>query len=171
MTGNIRIEGMADLERALRELRSATTARRIGRKASEEALQPVLAAAKAAAPRSSVGGKHYADTIAVSGRLNRSQAKEERRTPGIRQQDVIIRYVGSSSPLAHLIEFGTGGRRQKSTGRFTGAMPPQPHLRTAWEENGEQVLVLLSKALRAELDKSLARIAKRADNFARKHGK
>ena len=40
------------------------------------------------------------------------------------------------SPLAHLIEFGSAPRRQKTTGRFTGRMPANPFLRPALDELG-----------------------------------
>lgn len=46
----------------------------------------------------------------------------------------ITRQVGWKKPwsaLAHLFEFGTAERIQKKTGRRTGRMAPQPHLRSA----------------------------------------
>jgi HK97 gp10 family phage protein len=160
MASGIRIEGMADLDRALREL-SQSTARGIGRRAAEKALEPVAAAAKAAAPRGAGAGKHYADSIGVASKLKPSQAREARAEGGVPSRDVLVRYVGSSAPHAHLIEFGTGPRHQKN-GKFTGVMPPHPHMRVAWDANGNRVLELLTAGLREELDKTLARIAKRA---------
>ncbi len=43
-------------------------------------------------------------------------------------------------PHAHLVEFGTGPRYQKKTGKYTGNMPAKPFFRPAWVRNKNKVL-------------------------------
>jgi hypothetical protein len=40
---------------------------------------------------------------------------------------------GPTHPLSHLLEFGTGPRWQKKTGRYTGVMPPSPYVQPVTE--------------------------------------
>ena len=43
------------------------------------------------------------------------------------------------APHAHLVEYGTGPRRQKTTGRYTGQMPAIPFFRPAVDATKDQV--------------------------------
>lgn len=156
----LRIEGMKELERDLRKLKDFT-ARRVGRRAMTAALEPVAAAAKAAAPRSG-DGRHMADSIAVGKRLVPAQAREAPREG----KHLMLMYVGPKEPHAHLVEFGTVERFHRS-GKSVGRMPAQPFMRPAWDGNREAVLATLTAELRVELDKALARAARRAARAAR----
>ena len=82
-------------------------------------------------------------------------------------------YVGSSSPLAHLIEFGTtqrvlkelrvvtiGGRTVQIT--HTGRVSPRPFLRQAWDAKRDEVLKRLGAAIWQQIAKSARRLAKKA---------
>ncbi len=160
MTMNLRIEGGKDLEAALMALAS-TTARRTARKAMAAALQPVLSAAKGAAPVGPTGNLRA--SVGVGHKLTPSQAREA----GRESRDVAIMYVGAAAPHAHLVEFGTGPRHHKS-GKFVGAMPPNPWMRPAWDGNRDAVLAGLSEALAAQIAATVARVAKRKANAARK---
>lgn len=154
MSVKFRLEGARELDKVLEGLK-ATTARGVTRRALKKALEPVAAAARGMAPQDT--GK-LAANIGISTRLTKRQAREARGATG---RDVQTIYVGPQWPSAHLVEFGTGPRHHKS-GKFVGVMPPQPFMRPAWDQNREQVLARLTDEIRAELDKTLARVAKRA---------
>ncbi len=159
MSLRVKLEGAAELDRALRELRTAT-ARRVAKRAMTKALEPVKAAAIAAAPVSS-DDRHMADGITIASKLTRNQARKAEREG----KHLTLMFVGPRSPHAHLVEFGTAQRfrkREKWAGKSTGAMPPQPFMRPAWDENRDQVLEILMAELRVELDKAVARAARRA---------
>lgn len=161
----IRIEGMKELEKTLREM-ATSTARRTVKRAMETALEPVASAAKAMAPKSDGSGKHMADGIAVGSKLTKRQAKEA-KSGAVAQRHIVQMYVGPRASHSHLIEFGTGPRHQKN-GRFVGSMPPSPFMRPAWDANREAVLASLTEAVRAEIAKTLARAAKAAAKRAAK---
>ena len=147
----LRLDGAKEFEAAMKQLKMAAavnTARRVMR----AALQPVAEAARASAPRSD-DGSHMADQIFVSVRLSKRQARQAKAERG---EGVQTMYVGPKSPLAHLVEFGTGPRFWKN-GKSTGSMPPQPFMRPAWDANAGRVLDIL----RDEMRKVLARLAKR----------
>lgn len=61
--------------------------------------------------------------------------------------------IGSTSPVAHLVEFGTTERFWKS-GKSTGAMPMNPFIRPAWDAKADECLV----AIRTELTAEIARL-------------
>lgn len=154
MSLNLRIDGAKDLDKALQAL-AATTARGVTRRAMTRSLEPVAEAARAAAPRDK---GDLAAHIGVSSKLTRNQAREMRGQTG---RDVQFMYVGPQWASAHLVEFGTGPRFKKN-GQFVGAMPPQPFMRPAWDQNRDAVLARLTEDIRAELEKTLARVAKRS---------
>lgn len=160
MRPTLDLKGGKELDAALQEL-AKTTAKRLARKSMADALDPVLDAAKALAPVGPTG--NLKDGVAISHRLNPSQAADAPREG----QHVLHMYVGSNSPHAHLVEFGTGPRRHKS-GKFVGVMPANPWMRPAWDGKSGEVLKRLIDALRAQIEAFAARAAKRA---ARKAGK
>src|SRR5690606_40445199 len=45
-----------------------------------------------------------------------------------------------TSPLAHLFEYGTGPRFQRTTGRYTGIMAPQPFVEPVRERGAERFI-------------------------------
>lgn len=151
---SLKTSGFAEMDKVLREL-PRSTARNTARRAMKVALQPVAAAAEAAAP---VDQGDLAKSIVISSKLKPSQARdrEARETA-----TSLALYVGSSSPLAHLVEFGTGPRYQ-ANGKFVGVMPAQPWFRPAWDGNVGKVLDILASQLRVEIDKTLARAARKA---------
>jgi len=71
-------------------------------------------------------------------------------------------FVGSSAPHAHLVEFGTGPRYQKKTGRYTGSMPPAPYLRNAFDATRRQALEILRDEMWKNIMRSAERIRKKA---------
>lgn len=163
----IKVEGLKELDRALQDM-AKSTAKRTVRRAMEKSLEPVAAAARANAPRSKGKGKHIVDSIAVSSKLVKAQAKEAR---GDREsRHLMLMYVGPKEPHAHLVEFGTGPRYHKSSGKSVGSMPPSPFMRPAWDANSQGVLDSLAADLKAEIEKTLARASKAAAKRAAKGG-
>jgi hypothetical protein len=104
------------------------------------------------------------DVFKITSKLTASQ-KRSAVSKGL-SRSVVDMYVGANAsryggtPHAHLIEFGTGPRYQKG-GRFTGAVPPQPMLQPAWDMHKGQMLEGLGASIMAELEKSLARAARK----------
>lgn len=165
MTVKLTLQGGRQLDAALRELKTVT-ARRVGDRAMVAALKPVLDDAVRMAP---VGDHtadharrfHYVETLGIGKKLNASQAAAEKKISGVPAQHLLMRYVGSSSPLAHLFEFGTGQRRHKD-GSSTGRMAPHPHMRAAWDANLDAVFNTMVERLGIEVDKAAKRAAKKA---------
>ena len=159
----IRIEGLRELDRELSRLKTYS-AKRVGDRAMEAALQPVAEAARSLASRTNSGdGWNFSESIVVAKKLRKNQRK------GLQSEGKHIRtmHVGAWSRLAHLIEFGTAERFHES-GKGVGAMPAAPFMRPAWDANRDKVLEILVRALRVELDRALARAARAAAKAAAK---
>lgn len=56
--------------------------------------------------------------------------------------------MGKNSAHAHLVEFGTVERTQKTTGRDTGKMPAKPFLFPSYEENRQEYINGMKNALK-----------------------
>ena len=155
---------MKELINALDQLPTVAMQKGAIRNALKDAGQPVVDDAKANVP---VDSGHLRDSIKVSQSLKKSQRR------GRYDRSSVTVYVGSSSPLAHLIEFGTtkrvlkeprivtiGGRTVQIT--HTGQVSPRPFLRQAWDANKEKALKLLGQAIWNQLAKAARRLAKKA---------
>ena len=116
------------------------------------ALQPVAAAARSYAPGS------LSERIRIAPTIKAGQQAQSLEKPGKGKR---VMYVGATAPHAHLVEFGTGPRYQKS-GKYVGIMTPDPFLRPAWDANKDEVLANLAKAIRDEIEKALRRRTARA---------
>lgn len=72
---------------------------------------------------------------------------------------------GTPTNLPLWIEYGTNPRFQKTTGRYTGAMPARPYLRPAFDTKRRQALDAILGELRAaielEANKATARLIRR----------
>jgi len=155
------LTGMKELMNALEQLPTVAMQKGAIRNALKDAGQPVADDAKANFPG------HLRDSIKVSTSLKKSQR------PRRQDRTRVTAYVGSSSPLAHLIEFGTtqrileeprivtiGGRTVQIT--HTGQVSPRPFLRQAWDAKKNEVLKRLGDALWRQIAKSARRLAKKA---------
>lgn len=89
-------------------------------------------------------------------------ARRERGSEGTR---VTVR-IGSTSPLAHLFEFGTAPRTQKTTGRYTGIMPAEPFVRPSFDNNKTDAIAAIKREITVEIGKSTARLERRAAKLA-----
>jgi len=159
------LKGMKELMNALDQLPTVSMQKGAIRNALKDAGSPVVSDAKTNVP---VDSGHLRDSIKVSQSLKKSQRK------GRYDRSSVTVYVGSSSPLAHLIEFGTtqrvlreprivtiGGRTVRIT--HTGQLSPRPFLRQAWDSNKEAVLKRLGDAIWQQIAKAARRLAKKAE--------
>jgi HK97 gp10 family phage protein len=155
----VRVEGLAELDAALLELGKAT-GRNVLRRVAKARLQPIAASMKAKAPDDpETGGNDLRSSIIVSEKLSRRQAGlagggARRQADGSFRSDAksgITMYAGPGPlPQAHMQEFGTVNH---------GA---QPYVRPAWDGAKGGLLTGLAKDLKVEIDKAVARKAKRA---------
>jgi hypothetical protein len=150
MTVTLKTTGFREIEKALAQLPRGTS-KAVARRAMKKELRPVLDMAEAFWPGAEAA---FRITSAV-----KSSQKGDSYAP--RGASVTNMFVGSFEPQAHLVEFGTGPRFQKS-GRYVGAVSPTPMLQPAWDANKHQLLEGLGKRLWEEIEKTMARRAKKA---------
>lgn len=145
------LDGFDELSAALRDL-SRTVQRNVVTRALVKAGEPVVVAAKQAAP---VDSGDLKEAIIAS-----SSADHGRRSKG----DVSYAYIGPSyskfdanyAPHGHLVEFGTAARYHKN-GKYVGQAPAQPFLRPAWDSQKQSVISNFTVTLRSEIEKAVAR--------------
>lgn len=142
MSIGFKVEGLAELEKQLAKL-EPKVAKRKARKAMRKALVPVRDAADSFWPGSTP------KPFKIGTRIKGSQPQPAKGG------SIVNLFVGSGEPHAHLIEFGTGPRRQTSTGRYTGVMPAQPMLQPAWDSNRGEMLAILRRELGAAITRLL----------------
>jgi len=123
------------------------------RGALRKAAQPILAAAKENVPAGATG--NLSDSLKIGTRLKKSQRR-------YRHRDVVIVFIGSSAPHAHLIEFGTQERYRKRGGS-TGSMPAYPFLTKAWDAQKRAALDILVVEIRKKLLSAAKRLRRRAE--------
>lgn len=141
MSGAIKVEGLADLDRALGELtlgQAKGVLRRIGRRA----LEPFDTAWREKAPRDD---GHLAESGGVGSKLSRSQRRAHDR-----QSTVEIFAGPGPHPSAVQQEFGNENHAA------------QPFVRPAWDETQDQALDIVAQDLGEEITKTAARAARRA---------
>lgn len=125
-------------------------------RALRQVAQPIADAAKARSPRNPPTPDN-ADKIIVSKQLSRRQ----RRGVTKEGRNVRIVYIGvRPSPIAHLIEFGSGPRYTKG-GAYRGQMPAQPYMRPAWDGGWRRALDDFGTILGREIERSATRLARR----------
>ena len=148
----------------MEELPTASMKKTVVRNALKKALVPVRDAAKQGAPKGKTGA--LAKSIKI-GKLKTSQRKGKPR-----DRTTVTAYVGSTSGVAHLVEFGTKERTLQDSSAVpigdgvvtvygTGRMPANPFLRNAWDSRKGQLLATFASEMRIQLNKAAARLAKR----------
>jgi len=139
----IEVEGLAELQVALRELPDAT-ARNVLRRVAKSVLQPIAQRAQSLAP---VEVGRLRRSIVVSDKLTRRQKSQFQRDD---PNDVIM-FVGAGAlAQAHMMEFGTTD------------ISPRPFLRPAWDGGKDKVLQSIKDQLWIEIQKAAARLARKA---------
>ena len=138
----VKVEGLADLERALRELPQAN-AKAVLRRTMKQAGEPVAKTARALVPKEH---GYLAESIDVSPKLSSRQATMNNK------QSPVEMYIGpGTDPAGHLQEFGTGPGHHA-----------QPFLRPAWDQHQTEVLDTIANLTWIEIEKTAARLAKKA---------
>lgn len=152
----MQLVGAKELEANLRKLPERLAKNTIDRGLLKVG-QPIADDAAARAPRGD--GKPVAlhTKLAVSKTLSKRQRRQSRRKrPGER-----IVYIGvRPSPVAHLIEFGTGPRYTQA-GAYRGMVKPNPFMRPAWDAGKYKALDDFGKILGREIEKSAERLHRR----------
>lgn len=160
------IEGLKGLDEALADL-SRAAGRGALRRALVSAAEPVRQAMIAYAPGIADGG--LKSSIQIGSRLSTRQARQHRRA--ISERAGVEIFVGPSYNIgrggrsAHLFEFGTRHRVQKS-GRRTGRLRPQPFMRPAWDAERGKALSIVKTALWQEVGKATERAQAKARRAA-----
>lgn len=156
MSINLKMTGFREIEKALAQIPSGT-AKGVARRAMKKELKPVADTANAFWPGASD------DVFRITSRIARGQLGDSHAERGRSVTNMFVGAPGGrfGTPEAHLVEFGTGPRFQKS-GRYTGSVAPQPMLQPAWDMHKSQILEGLGKRLWDEIEKTMARRAKRA---------
>lgn len=178
-SGTFEIEGFAELDDKLRALPD-NVAKRATIRAVKRASDLMAEAQRRRAPRGPTG--NLRDSIRVTaksrnltGMAEYSAVLQSGGTHGAAQSAMrearrgndsagtrIFVLIGSTSPHAHLVEFGTGPRHHEKTGKFTGVMPAHPFIRPAFDETKGQVIAAFKSELAMEIQRTDARLARRA---------
>ncbi len=176
-----KLEGLKELGDTLKELPTVSMQRHALEKALKKGGEPIAQLARETAPydprvtKGYANSPHLRDTIKVSTALKKSQ-----RRGSWRDRTSVTVYIGSTSPHAHLVEFGTRERAPKK-GPFTaeiqpgqivtvesmGRMPANPFFRTAWDALKIQALKIFAEELRKEIYAAARRLAKKAERGKR----
>lgn len=142
-----KLEGLAELDVALKELPKAT-ARNVLLRVGKKNMQPVADAGEAMAP---VRTGWLAESYQVSTQISRRQRAQARRESSVEV------YVGPGASARSIqTEFGNAHQA------------PQPHLRPAWDGSVGLVLENVTKDLAEEIEKARKRLARKAEREAAK---
>ena len=153
----VKIEGLKDVQAALREMLPDRTARSIMRRVLMKRAKPIADHAASLAPVDPNGKQDLKKSIRASGTLRKSQRAASRQDPN----DVVV-YVGPSTALtrailayAHLQEFGAPQHG------------PQPYMRPAWDQARGTVLKGIGEDMWDEIVKAVRRADRKASRGAR----
>lgn len=136
------VQGFDELMKNLQGL-SKPRARTAMRRAFQKSGEPLVQRARSNAPHITGGLR---DSINMGTKLTAAQARKHRKAP----HGAFEAFVGSVSPLAHLVEFGT---------EHSG---PRPFLAPAWDATKDQILASLKDDLAAAISDGLVKQSKAA---------
>lgn len=139
----VKVEGLRELQTALRELPNAT-AKSVMRRVLKTHGAAIAKRAQELAPEDA---GDLRESIVVSTKLTKRQRKMHRKA----SKDDVEVYIGANdAPHAHMQEFGTKNH------------PPQPFMRPAWDAAKGMILTGIRKDLWSEISKAAARLARKA---------
>ena len=137
-----RLDGFAELDRALGQLPKAT-AKNVIKRTLKKAGNPILEAMESFAPKDT---GYLAHSFGISFSLNPSQRRS-------------ARHEAKSFAEVHI------GSRRQSFAAFheygTFEMQPSPFMRPAWEANKDRALDIIKVELGGEIEKAAKRYAKK----------
>ncbi|RVK61938.1 HK97 gp10 family phage protein [Sinorhizobium meliloti] len=138
----VKVEGLKDLENALKDLPQAN-ARAVLRRTLKEAGEPIAKTARSLAPKRDM---YLSESIDVSTKLSRRQRGLHKKVSPVEM------FIGpGTDPAAHLQEFGSGPGHHA-----------QPFLRPAWDQNKDKALDTIANLTWVEIEKTAKRLAKKA---------
>jgi len=162
---DVKLQGFADLDRALQDIEKQATRKAVLRRALKKAAEPMAALAASMAPDDpSTTGFDLRKSIKVGPRLSRSQKKAHRKM--FRDDKAAVEMFVGAGPLpqAGFVEFGTSPHI--NGGKFAGTShpgtSPRPFMRPAWDQDKGPLLDRLGEEIAADLAKTAARIARKA---------
>jgi HK97 gp10 family phage protein len=149
MSIRVKVEGLKPLKDALQDLGKAT-GRNVMRRVLLERGEPIAEAMRQNAP---VATGYLQGSIDVSTRLAPSARKGHEKL----SDNAVEVFIGpSATPRAIMQEFGTVHH------------PPQPFARPAWDANKDETLEGIKDDIWAEIQKAVARRARKAAKAAAK---
>jgi HK97 gp10 family phage protein len=147
MSVTIKLEGLSELKDTLRTLPDAT-AKNILRRVGKARLKPIAEQASALAPKRK--GK-LSRSIVVSTKLSKAQRSQHRKF-----NDSDVEIFAGASPLvySHMVEYGSIHNK------------PHPFMRPAWDAGKDKLFNGIKDDLWKEIEKALARRARKAAKAA-----
>lgn len=149
MTVTVKVEGLKELEAQLDRL-SKSTGKAALRRSLKKSAQPLADLMIDLAPRGATATDDLADSIAVSTKLSKRQAKLHRRMFRDDRASVEMFVGPGPDPAAWNQEFGNINHG------------PQSFARPAWDRDKENLLKRLKGQLWVEIEKSIARAEQKA---------
>lgn len=147
----IKLEGFADLDKALAEL-SKAAGKGVLRRTLKKAATPMADIARGLAPEGPTG--NLKQSIGYGTKLTKRQAGLHRKM--FRDDKASVEgFVGANDPAAVQQEFGNENHA------------PQPFLRPAWDQDKGPLVDRLGKELAVEVEKSVKRARAKAARAAR----
>lgn len=142
MANRVKVEGLAELDKALGQLPKAT-AKATLRRVLKEAGEPIARAARRNAPTLTF---NLSESIDVSTKLSRRQRSLHKAEGGRAFQEM---FVGTNDPAGMQQEFGNENH------------VAQPFMRPAWDAEQQNTLDLIANSLWGEIEASAKRLAKK----------
>lgn len=152
----VTFHGAKELDEALTQL-PRSVAKSVLIKAMKNAGKPIADHARSLAP---VDEGRLAESIDVRQTLTRRQRR------GRSRRGAAAIFIGPTFPMGrhgHLVEFGTGPRYHKKTGKYVGMMSARPFLRPAWDSGRSRALDILRAEIWRELAAAARRLARKAE--------
>lgn len=165
----MKVEGLVELEEALKELPKAT-GRNVIRRALTTAAEPFVTQAKALAPvRAGYLQKSITKSrvVLTSGSAGKKAFAEALAKGASRKEAGAAAHAANSEATDNvtsgLIVLGPGRHPQGLFQEFgTAHHPPHPYMRPAWEENKLSAVQYIKQELWSEIKKAADRLAKKA---------
>ena len=146
MAVTMKIEGLRELDAALRELSKATAKNTLVR-VGKAALEPMAEVARSLAPDDpETGGNDLKSSIVVGTKLTPRQKRLAKKEP----KDFATVYMGTADPAGIQQEFGNVNH------------PPQAFMRPAFAQEAQGTIDRVAKGLKPEIERSAARARARA---------
>jgi len=139
---SFKMDGLDELNKDLEKLANAFVSDEV-EKSSLDAAEIIRAEAERNAPKGPTGN------------LKRSLIKKLLKRRAGQPAPAIAAVDRKIAPHAHWIEFGTGPRYQKKTGKYVGSVPARPFFRPALMTKGKSVANRLHGDLKKMVDKAV----------------